>query len=279
MLILGSSIVASLTAAAWADDWPQFRGPNGSAVSAEKELPDRVGRRQERRLEGQGARLRLVVAHRLGRQGLRHHGRQRQAARSRRAVRAAAVGGFGPGGGCRPAAARRRRTLSTNGRSIASTPPTARCSGKQTAAEHKPTIPIQASNTYATETPVTDGERIYAYFGMTGVFCYDFDGKQLWKKDLGSYRMAMGYGTASSPALDGERLFIQCDNEEKSFLVALNKKTGEELWRMDATEKLGLEHAAGLEEQGADGDRVPGHVGACAPTTRPRARSCGSWAA
>jgi outer membrane protein assembly factor BamB len=103
---------------------------------------------------------------------------------------------------------------------------------KQTAAEGKPTLPAHPSNTYATETPVTDGERVYVYFGMTGVFCYDLDGKLQWKANLGSYRMAMGYGTASSPVLADGRLFIQCDNEEKSFLVALDAKTGKELWRV-----------------------------------------------
>jgi outer membrane protein assembly factor BamB len=105
--------------------------------------------------------------------------------------------------------------------------------------EGKPRIPTQASNTYATETPITDGERVYAYFGMHGVFCYDLAGKQLWKKDLGSYPMALGFGTGSSPALADGRLFIQCDNEEKSFLVALDAKTGEELWRVKRTERTG----------------------------------------
>jgi outer membrane protein assembly factor BamB len=108
---------------------------------------------------------------------------------------------------------------------------------KQTAAEHKPTIPTQRSNTYATETPVTDGERVYAYFGMTGVFCYDLDGKLLWKKELGSYPMMAGWGTGSSPTLDGKRLFIQCDNETKSFLAAMDTKSGEELWRTPRTER------------------------------------------
>jgi outer membrane protein assembly factor BamB/Spy/CpxP family protein refolding chaperone len=108
---------------------------------------------------------------------------------------------------------------------------------KQTAAEHKPTIPIHTSNTYATETPVTDGERVYAYFGMTGVFCYDLIGKQLWKADLGSYRVAMSYGTGSSPVADSGRVFVQCDNEEKSFLVALDGKTGKELWRTPRPER------------------------------------------
>ena len=108
---------------------------------------------------------------------------------------------------------------------------------KQTAAEQKPTIPINPSNTYATETPVTDGERVYAYFGMTGVFCFDFTGKLVWNADLGSYRIAMGYGTGSSPVLDGGKLFIQCDNEEKSFLVALDAKSGKELWRVARPER------------------------------------------
>src|SRR5262249_41556374 len=102
---------------------------------------------------------------------------------------------------------------------------------KQTAAERKPTIPKNPTNTYATETPVTDGERVYAYFGMTGVFCFDLAGKPVWQVDLGAYPMAMGNGTGSSPALDGGRLFIQCDNEKNSFLVALDARTGKELWR------------------------------------------------
>jgi outer membrane protein assembly factor BamB len=108
---------------------------------------------------------------------------------------------------------------------------------KELALEGKPRIPIQQSNTYATETPVTDGERVYAYFGMHGLFCYDFAGKQVWKKDLGSYPISMGHGSASSPVLDGGRLFLQMDNEEKSFLVALDTKTGDELWRVDRDER------------------------------------------
>jgi outer membrane protein assembly factor BamB len=108
---------------------------------------------------------------------------------------------------------------------------------KQIALEGKPRIPIQQSNTYASETPVTDGERVYAYFGMHGLFCYDFDGNLIWKKDLGSYPTVMGQGPASSPVLDGDRLFLQIDNEEKSFLVALDKKTGEEIWKISRSER------------------------------------------
>lgn len=108
---------------------------------------------------------------------------------------------------------------------------------KKLALEGRPRIPTQESNTYATETPVSDGERIYAYFAMHGIFCFDMAGDLVWKKDLGSYPMAAGWGTASSPVLDGNRLFVLCDNERESFLVALDKLTGSELWRTPRSEK------------------------------------------
>lgn len=108
---------------------------------------------------------------------------------------------------------------------------------KTVALEKKPAISTHRSNTYASETPLCDGERVYAYFGMHGLFCLDMQGKLLWKKELGSFPMMAGWGTGSSPALDGDLVFVQCDNEQKSFLVALNKKTGDEVWRVDRTER------------------------------------------
>jgi outer membrane protein assembly factor BamB len=64
-------------------------------------------------------------------------------------------------------------------------------------------------------------------------------GKPLWHKDLGSFPMMMSWGTGSSPSLDSGRLFILCDNEQKSFLVGLDAKTGDELWRVPRDEKSG----------------------------------------
>jgi outer membrane protein assembly factor BamB len=140
-------------------------------------------------------------------------------------------GGFGPmGGGKPPDQVYQWQVLCLD-----------RASGKllwkQTAVEKKPTIAKQPSNSYASETPITDGERVYAYFAMTGLFCYDMSGTLVWKRDLGSYPTAMGFGTGSSPTLEGDRLFVQCDNEKASFLVALDKKTGKDLWRVDREEK------------------------------------------
>lgn len=107
---------------------------------------------------------------------------------------------------------------------------------ERTVKQGKPPIPRHSTNTYATETPITDGQRIYAYFGMNGVHCLDMDGNILWQKDLGAYKMRADWGTASSPALLDNRLFVQVDNEEQSFLAALNVLSGDELWRVERDE-------------------------------------------
>ena len=63
----------------------------------------------------------------------------------------------------------------------------------QTARQGRPPIPRHSQNSYATETPITDGERLYAYFGMNGVYCYDLQGELQWKKDLGAFKMRAGW--------------------------------------------------------------------------------------
>jgi outer membrane protein assembly factor BamB len=92
-------------------------------------------------------------------------------------------------------------------------------------------------NSFASETPVTDGERIYAYFGNVGVFVFDMDGKPVWSQPIGPFPTRTGWGTASSPVLHGGTLFILCDNEEQSFLAAFDGKTGKEIWRAARDEK------------------------------------------
>ncbi|HEY4310062.1 MAG TPA: PQQ-binding-like beta-propeller repeat protein [Pirellulales bacterium] len=96
---------------------------------------------------------------------------------------------------------------------------------------------VHLKNTYASETPVTDGERVYAYFGNLGVFCYSVTGEPLWSRTLGSYKTADGMGTGSSPILHGDNVFILNDNEDDSFLIALDRKTGAENWRVARAEK------------------------------------------
>jgi outer membrane protein assembly factor BamB len=107
----------------------------------------------------------------------------------------------------------------------------------QTAREGKPATPIHRNNTYASETPVTDGELLFAYFGMNGLYCFNLDGKLKWTNDLGSFPTQMGWGTGSSPILHGDLLYLQCDNDKESFLLALEKKTGKQSWKVARNEK------------------------------------------
>ena len=108
---------------------------------------------------------------------------------------------------------------------------------KKVAYHGLPKYKTHRDNNYAPETMVTDGKYVYAYFGMTGVYCFDLDGNKVWEKDLGNYPMQSNWGTSTSPLLFNNVLYMQIDNEEKSFLAALDSKTGKELWRVDRDEK------------------------------------------
>jgi outer membrane protein assembly factor BamB len=99
-----------------------------------------------------------------------------------------------------------------------------------------PPGPRHLKNTYASETPVTDGERLYAYFGNVGLFCFDMSGKKLWEKRWKSSPTRYGWGTAASPVLYKDRIYILNDNDEKSFMAALDKKSGEEIWQISRDE-------------------------------------------
>ena len=84
-------------------------------------------------------------------------------------------------------------------------------------------------NTYASETPFTDGERLYVSFGQNvGLFCYSLDGKLLWKKQWEPQPIYLDFGTASSPVVFEGRVYLLQDNEEESSIVALDAKTGKQ---------------------------------------------------
>src|SRR5262245_7976618 len=86
-------------------------------------------------------------------------------------------------------------------------------------------------NTYASETPVTDGERVYAYFGNLGLFAFDLNGKPLWSKSMGPVKVRSGWWSAGSPVVHRDRIIIVNDNDDKSFVAAFDKKSGDEIWR------------------------------------------------
>jgi outer membrane protein assembly factor BamB len=95
----------------------------------------------------------------------------------------------------------------------------------------------RGGSSYANETPATDGKRIYVYFGTLGMFCYDMEGKFLWQKDLGAYKTLNEWGTGSSPVVYQDIVYQQVDNEESSFIAALDAATGEQIWKAPRDEK------------------------------------------
>lgn len=114
------------------------------------------------------------------------------------------------------------------------------------------------SASLASASPVTDGERVYAFFGSYGLYCLDFGGKLLWKKQLGEMHTKHGHGEGSSPALHGDTLVINWDHEEKSFVVALDTRTGKERWRKSRAEDTSWATPIIVEHKGKTLAIVPG---------------------
>lgn len=88
----------------------------------------------------------------------------------------------------------------------------------------------------ASASPATDGEHVYASFGTHGLYCLTVEGELVWKKDLGEMQSKHGHGEGSTPVLHGDILAVNWDHEAGSFLVALDKETGEEKWRTSRDE-------------------------------------------
>jgi outer membrane protein assembly factor BamB len=90
--------------------------------------------------------------------------------------------------------------------------------------------------TYASSSAVTDGEVLIASFESRGIYAYDLAGTKLWEVDLGDKRMRNEFGEGSTPALHKDRVVLVWDHQGESFIVALDKKTGKELWRTNRDE-------------------------------------------
>ena len=101
-------------------------------------------------------------------------------------------------------------------------------------------VPVEGSHhqtaTFASNSGITDGERLYAFFGSQGLYCLDFEGDLKWEKDLGDMTTRNSFGEGSSPAIHGNTLVINWDHEGESFIVALDKRSGDELWRQERDE-------------------------------------------
>ena len=99
------------------------------------------------------------------------------------------------------------------------------------------------TNPQCAASPVTDGERVVASFGSAGLYCYDFTGKELWHRDLG--KQVHIWGNAASPILHGDLCILNFGPGERTFLIAVDKRTGEDVWKVD-------------EPGGHSGEKKPG---------------------
>ena len=88
-------------------------------------------------------------------------------------------------------------------------------------------------NSFCSETPVTDGKRVYIYINNLGLFAYDLDGNHVWKTPLENFPTILDFGTASSPTLVNDRVIIVNDNEKQQFIAAFDKATGKQVWRTE----------------------------------------------
>ena len=108
------------------------------------------------------------------------------------------------------------------------------------------------SASLASASPVTDGEHVFAFFGSHGLYCLDFAGDVVWERQLGKMHSKHGHGEGASPALRGDKLAINWDHEEQSFLVVLDKRSGQPIWRKQREEVTSWSTPIIVSQDGVD---------------------------
>ncbi len=205
-------VVAVVSLSARAADWPRFRGPDGGGISSEKNLPakwsDTENVKWKFELPGPGSSSPIVVGER---------------------VFVTYYSGYGVSKASPGRISNLRRHLLCVHRDT----------GKMLWSKAiKPILPEDTFRGYITEhgyashTPVSDGQRVYAFFGKAGVFAFDLDGKPLWRTSVGVKSGRRKWGSASSPILHKDLIIVNASEESRS-LVAINKTSGKRVWFLE----------------------------------------------
>lgn len=139
-------------------------------------------------------------------------------------------GGGGFGGGNKPTKVHEFAVVAVNRA-------TGAIAWQKTARREVPHEGRHNTNSFASGSPTTDGEHLYVSFGSRGLYCYDLKGNLKWEKDLGDMKTRNGFGEGASPSIAGPHLIVPWDHEDQSFVVALDKKTGAEVWRKNRQER------------------------------------------
>lgn len=225
------------------DNWPSWRGPDGSGVAPKGNPPSMWSETQNIKwkaaLPGHGHATPIIWGNKIFIQTAVPT--QEEPAPPDGAQQSTAqAGGPQPEG---PREGRPRGGRSRGG-GMSTPPPNSpykfnvvcldRQTGKvlweKTAREEIPHEGRHPTGSYASNSPVTDGTLVWVSFGSRGLYCYDLDGNQKWSQDLGQMRMKNSFGEGSSPALAGDAIVVLMDHESGSKIAAFKKDTGEPLW-------------------------------------------------
>jgi len=216
-------LVLTCAASADTDDWPQFRGARSDGLGEGATLPETWSTTEnvvwKRDLPGWGWSSPVIWGNRIF----------VTAAVGERDRERLVIGGY-PGGQVKVTDVHRWMIYCLDFE-------TGKVVWEREAHKGVPPQPRHPKNSFASETPITDGERVYAYFANIGVFCCDMEGKALWEQRWDPYPMRGGWGTGAAPVLHKDRLYIVNDNEQESFMAALDKTTGKPIWRVARAEK------------------------------------------
>jgi outer membrane protein assembly factor BamB len=214
------------SATASAGNWPQWRGPDGSGISNEKNLPSEWSPTKNIKwktpIEGRAHSSPIVWGNRVflttAIEGAEVPGAKaaKHVLGDKEFVHPDSLG------------ANRKHTFKV----VSLDRDTGKIIWQSTAWEGTPYDDRHRKSSYAASTPATDGKMVYAFFGSEGLYAYDFKGKLAWKAQVGNLA-TLGMGTATSPILYENLVILQCDedNGTASFIVALDKKTGKEVWK------------------------------------------------
>jgi outer membrane protein assembly factor BamB len=207
-LALFLAVAAGLPA--FAADWRQFRGPNGSGIAAGDARPaatwsDSQNVKWKVALPGPGSSSPIVAEER---------------------VFVTCYSGYGDGSSENSIEKLQRHLVCVDLK-------TGKVLWDKSIPAELPEDPYSGNlreHGYASNTPVTDGERVFAFFGKTGVLAFDFEGQQLWKVNVGRQSSNRRWGSGASPILCQDTVIVNAAEESRSVL-ALNKLTGREVWK------------------------------------------------
>jgi outer membrane protein assembly factor BamB len=222
LLTLALILTAALHAADPAAErfWPQWRGPLATGVAPHADPPlewsETKNVRWKVEIPGRGSstpvvwgdQIFLTTAIPMGAPGAASHE---------------------PRGGIAPRPSHRFVVMAIDRR-------TGKTAWERVVREEVPHEATQENGTWASSSAVTDGELVIVSFESRGIYAFDLEGAQVWKADLGRKKMRNEFGEGSTPALHGNHLVLLWDHQGGSFIVALDKRTGKELWRQKRDE-------------------------------------------